>query len=73
MKISDFYRPTPVLFRKLGDTILIGCTSLSAVMMGAPIDERTRSWVIIGLNILGVAGKMITNFFKEDGSADEQK
>jgi len=66
MKISDYYKPTPTLFRKIGDTILVGCTSLAAMMMGTPIEEHTKTWLIFSLNVFGVMGKMVTNFFKED-------
>lgn len=40
------------------------------MMMGAPIDEQTKTWIIFGLNVFGVLGKMVTNFFKEP--SDEQ-
>ena len=71
MKITDYYKPTPTLFRKIGDTILVGCTSLAAMMMGAPIEEHTKTWIIFSLNVFGVMGKMVTNFFKEDEVKDE--
>jgi len=73
MKLSDYYKPTPTLFRKIGDAILLGCTSLSAIMMGAPMEEHTRTWVIISLQAFGVFGKLVTNFFKEEGSSDESQ
>lgn len=74
MKLLDNYkRPTPAKWRKIGDAILLGSTSLSAMMMGAPISEHTQTWLIFILNVIGVAGKILTNFFKEDDSTGEQQ
>lgn len=64
--INNYYKSTPVKWRKIGDTILLGCTSLSALMMGAPLKEHTITWIVFILNVVGVIGKVITNFFKED-------
>lgn len=36
------------------------------MMMGAPLSESHKTWAIFSLNVIGVAGKMLTNFFKED-------
>lgn len=71
MKVSNYYHPTPKAWRKVGDTILLGCTSLSAMMMGAPLSATQKTWVIFGLNVLGVVGKMITNLFKEPADVAE--
>lgn len=61
-----YWEPTPKRWRKIGDAILLVSTSLSAMMMGAPVEEGTRTWVIFGLNVLGVIGKVFTNFFKDE-------
>lgn len=66
MGIKHFYHPTPAKWRKIGDTILLGCASLSSMVMGLPITEHQQLWTIFVLNGIGVAGKMLTNFFKED-------
>ena len=66
MKLSNYYEPTPKKLKKLGDTILIGTASLSAMMMGAPFTDTQKTWIIFGLNVVGVLGKMITNLFKEE-------
>lgn len=68
----SYYKPTPVKWRKIGDAILLGTASLSAMMMGAPLSENAKTWSIFILNIVGVAGKVITNFFKEDEANTEQ-
>lgn len=66
MGIKHFYQPTPAKWRKIGDTILLGCTSLSGMVMGTPLSDTQKLWTITALNAIGVAGKMVTNFFKED-------
>lgn len=69
----SYYKPTPVKWRKIGDAILLGTASLSAMMMGAPLSENAKTWTIFLLNVLGVAGKVMTNFFKEDETTAEPK
>lgn len=67
MSISKrYWHPTPKKWRQIGDAILIGSTSLSAMMMGAPLSEKAITWTIFGLNVFGVFGKIITNLFKEE-------
>lgn len=63
---EKYAAPTPVKWRKIGDAILLGSTGLSALMMGTPIPDRVQTWVVFGLNVLGLAGKIITNFFTEE-------
>jgi len=71
MKLSNYYEPTPKKLKKLGDTILIGTASLSAMMMGAPFTDTQKAWIIFSLNVVGVVGKMITNLFKEDDKTEQ--
>jgi len=67
-----YWEPTPKKWRKVGDAILLVSTSLSAMMMGAPVEESTRTWAIFGLNVLGVIGKVVTNFFKDESEAPNE-
>lgn len=55
--------PTPIKWRKIGDSILVGTSGMSAIMMGAPIPEHYTIWIVFSLNVIGVGGKIITNFF----------
>lgn len=74
--IKNYYNPTPKKWRKIGDAILLGTTSLSAMMMGAPLSENAKTWTIFLLNVAGVFGKVITNFAKEETETenkDDQK
>lgn len=66
--MSNYYSPTPKKWRKIGDAILLGTATMSTLMMGAPFDDRTISVTIWVLSVVGVVGKLITNFFKEDGN-----
>lgn len=65
--LSEKYKaPTPIKWRKIGDSVLVGTSGMSAVMMGAPISEHYTIWIIFILNTVGVGGKIVTNFFSEE-------
>jgi hypothetical protein len=64
--LENYKAPTPVKWRKIGDAILLSTTSLSGMIMGLPISEHKQLWAIFILNAIGVGGKVITNFFRED-------
>lgn len=63
---KHYYKPTPVVWRKVGDTILIAATSLSAMILPLPIKEDSKSWIVFGVNLVGVAGKIVSNMFKSE-------
>jgi len=62
---EKYKSPTPIKWRKIGDSVLVGTSGMSAIMMGAPLPENYTIWIIFTLNIIGVGGKVITNFFTE--------
>lgn len=64
--MGNYYSPTPKKFRQIGDAILIGCASLSALIVGSPLSDNAQKWVIFSLSVLGVLGKVISNFAKTD-------
>jgi len=66
METGKFYSPTPVKMRKIGDAILFGTTALGTLMMGAPFSDKTISIIVWALGVIGVLGKVITNFFKDE-------
>ena len=66
METGKFYSPTPVKMRKVGDAILLGTTAISTLMMGAPFSDKTISIIVWSLGVIGVVGKVITNFFKDE-------
>jgi hypothetical protein len=74
MKMSNYYKPTPKKWRKIGDAILATATFVTA---GGLIEyEKLKEIftpeqlkIMIGCAFaLGVAGKFLTNFFKEEDS-----
>jgi hypothetical protein len=66
MNLSENYTaPTPVKWRKIGDTILLVSSSLSTMVMGLPISEHAQLWTVFVVNIIGVIGKVLTNLTKE--------
>ncbi len=60
-----YYAPTPMRLRKLGDSILILGTTLTATFAGMEVD---KGWIIAAA-ITTAVGKMVTNFFSEDPEA----
>jgi hypothetical protein len=64
--LENYKAPTPVKWRKIGDSILLVSTSMSTMVMGLPITEHQQLWLIFSVNAFGVIGKVITNLFKED-------
>jgi hypothetical protein len=64
--IKDYKKPTPVKWRKIGDSILLATLALSPMVMQLPLSEHQIIWVNFGLQAFGVIGKVITNFFKEE-------
>lgn len=72
MKIKNYYHPTPKKWRKLGDAILATGTMITAGGL-VTFDQLKDIFgdhflkVVIGIAFfLGVAGKFLTNFFKEE-------
>ena len=64
--LDNYKKPTPVIWRKIGDSVLIASASLSTAVMGLPITEHNKLYIVFALNVLGVIGKIVTNLFKED-------
>jgi hypothetical protein len=58
---QNYYKPTPIKWRKLGDALL----GVSTTITGFAIYEEAK-WVAITALVLGVVGKFLTNFFGED-------
>lgn len=59
---KSYYKPTNPKWRKLGDSILILGTSLTATFAGMEVD---KGWIIAAA-ILTALGKMVTNIFTDD-------
>lgn len=71
-KLGRYYSPTPLKWRKIGDSLLacaalIGGGGLISFDYLREIFQDHELKLIIGLTIIvGISGKFITNFFKED-------
>lgn len=59
--LKEYFKPTPALMRKIGDSCLIIGTSFTA---WAGITDKAH-WLIVGGAIFTLFGKLITNFFSE--------
>jgi hypothetical protein len=58
--LSNYFKPTPKNFRKLGDSLL----GISMFITGYSIFEEMKIIAITSL-IIGTIGKFLTNFFTE--------
>lgn len=63
-KLSDYYKPTPAKWRKIGDSLLAGSTVITAASFIG--DYHTLGMIAL---IIGATGKFITNFFTDDNNA----
>lgn len=59
--LKNYYKPTPIKWRKLGDALL----AVSTTITGYAMYENVK-WVALTALITGVIGKFLTNFFTND-------
>jgi NAD(P)H-dependent FMN reductase len=70
--MKNYYKPTPKKWRKFGDALLasaavVGGGGLMAFDQLKEVFTSQELKVIIGATlVIGIAGKFLTNFFKED-------
>jgi len=70
--MNNFYKPTPKKWRKIGDALLASATviAVGGVWQFDSLKEIFTSTeikaMIISSIVLGVIGKFLTNFFKEE-------
>lgn len=64
---KNYYAPTPKKWRQLGDALL----ALS--LTGIPAELAGYTWIGLTLFIIGVVGKFLTNFFKEEDVKDNNR
>jgi len=60
--VEGYAKPTPAKWRKIGDALLLLSTTLAALNISHPT-------LAIGIQVTGVIGKFLTNFFHEDTAA----
>jgi len=66
MKLSNYYKKTPPAVKMWGDMMLFAAPLLSGAVMTAPIDETIKLWIVFGLNLVLVAGKILTKFVGDE-------
>jgi hypothetical protein len=66
MKLSNYYKKTPEAVKYWGDVMLFAAPLLSGAVMTAPFDETVKLWVVFGLNIVLVIGKILTKFVGDE-------
>lgn len=69
--MKNYYKPTPIKWRKLGDAVLFLSTGVSGLIMAAPVTDHTKTWIMLGLSIVGLVGKTLTNFFSDDNNSSD--
>jgi hypothetical protein len=57
---NNYYAPTPKKWRQLGDALL------AVALVGIPAELSGYKWIGLTLFIVGIIGKFLTNFFKEE-------
>lgn len=74
---STYWRPTPKKWRRVGDSLLAVASVLAIGglwqfdnLKDVFTTNEIRSMIIISI-ILGVVGKFLTNFFKEETSEND--
>lgn len=66
--LNKYYSPTPKRWRKIGDAILLLGASLAPIIMGSPMNDHQKAWGVTISSLLGVFGKIATNFATDDNS-----
>ncbi len=56
--MNRYYRPTPLKWRKIGDTLLIISTTITTFAITEQIE-----WLAYVALFIGVVGKFLTNLF----------
>ena len=64
-KAGSYWEDTPVVFKKIGDSILFLSVGLIPIVHGLPLTDTQKLWIVSGLAAIGVIGKTITNFFTD--------
>lgn len=76
MKLSNYYKPTPKKWRKIGDAILATGTFITAGSlieydkMKEIFSAHEVKIIIACAFVMGVAGKFLTNFFKDEDTTN---
>ena len=61
-KTTGYYKPTPKIYRKLGDALL----AVSTMVTTYAIADEWSKYIALAALVIGVAGKFLSNFFTEE-------
>lgn len=61
MKMKNYWSPTPLKMRKLGDSLL----AMSAYAQAQQMFTGQNNW-LVAISIIGLVGKFLTNFFSTE-------
>ena len=77
--MKNYWKPTPKKWRKLGDSLLAVATiiAVGGIWQFDTLKDLFTAGelktMIISSIVLGVVGKFLTNFFKEDSTPEENQ
>jgi len=66
MRLSNYYKKTPPAVKMWGDMMLFSAPLISGAVMASPMREDIKLWVVFGLNLVLVAGKILTKFVGDE-------
>lgn len=67
---ANYAKKTPRVAKLVGDIMLFAAPLLSTVVVAAPFSEVTKTWLLFGLNMALVIGKIITKFIDYEENPD---
>ena len=77
--MRNYWKPTPKKWRKLGDSLLAVATIIAVggiwqfdTLKDLFTAGELKTMIILSI-VLGVVGKFLTNFFKEDSTPEENQ
>ena len=70
IKLSNYSKKTPGTVHLVGDIFLFSAPLISATVMAAPFTEPLKSWLLFGINMILVIGKIITKFITYEEDTD---
>lgn len=62
IRLSNYYKRTPALWKRIGDAALFGIPLLTGAFASIPMDENTKLWIIGVCNVVLAVVKIITKF-----------
>lgn len=67
-KISNFNKPTPLFWKRLGNTAIYSLPLLTSAVMASPMSVDSRQWCNFVLTVVLVLAKALTKFFAYENS-----